>query len=360
LGSLAAGTVADRVGRKPVMMASLYGAGAASLVVAFFDPLEVVVPALMALGLFASAFRPAGNALIADIVPSPDRPRAFALLRVAFNAGFAVGPALAGLLLALGRGPDGMLDPNAFRPLFLADALTSVAFGVFLTLTVPETLPDRAVREDSGAPDGEGGYRRVLRDRRFIAYSTLWIGVHMLYVQLFSTVGPFLADERAFPIDLFAALLSINAAMVVTAQLPTTRLAQRIGPRTTLVVGVILYGGSLSLVAGAGSVGPLIGVIVVLTIGEMLLAPIGDALAADFAPEDARGRYLAVFNLTGAVGLAMGPVAGGLVIDLGWGNQFWIGTLAFAMLLASGFWRVVKPDPGPTVGSPRPAGAGAE
>jgi MFS family permease len=55
--------------------------------------------------------------------------------------------------------------------------------------------------------------------------------------------------------------------------------------------------------------------IVIITIGEMVIMPTSQALAANFAPEDMRGRYMAVFGLTWGIPSIFGPGLAGLVLD---------------------------------------------
>ena len=54
---------------------------------------------------------------------------------------------------------------------------------------------------------------------------------------------------------------------------------------------------------------------VVITIGEMVVAPVGQALVARFAPEEMRGRYMAVFGYTWGISFALGPYLAGQVMD---------------------------------------------
>jgi MFS family permease len=55
--------------------------------------------------------------------------------------------------------------------------------------------------------------------------------------------------------------------------------------------------------------------ILLLTFGEMVVMPISQALAARFAPEDMRGRYMAFYSLAWAVPSTIGPWAAGLILD---------------------------------------------
>ncbi len=54
---------------------------------------------------------------------------------------------------------------------------------------------------------------------------------------------------------------------------------------------------------------------VIITIGEMIVAPVGQALVAKFAPEEMRGRYMAVFGISWGIPFAIGPYLAGLILD---------------------------------------------
>ena len=55
--------------------------------------------------------------------------------------------------------------------------------------------------------------------------------------------------------------------------------------------------------------------LVLITIGEMIVMPVSQALAANFAPEDMRGRYMAIFSLTWAVPSTFGATTAGYIMD---------------------------------------------
>jgi MFS family permease len=76
--------------------------------------------------------------------------------------------------------------------------------------------------------------------------------------------------------------------------------------------------------------------VVIITIGEMVIMPTASALAANFAPEDMRGRYMAVFGLSWALPATVGPSAAGLILDNFNPNLLWyIGALICAVSVLS-------------------------
>jgi MFS family permease len=63
--------------------------------------------------------------------------------------------------------------------------------------------------------------------------------------------------------------------------------------------------------------------VVIITIGEMIIMPVTSALAANFAPTEMRGRYMAVFGLTWAIPATVAPTAAGIILDNYDPNLLW-------------------------------------
>jgi len=99
------GWLADRWGRKPMMVCSLLGQAALSLIyLVITDPVLFVV-LRFAEGAVAAAFLPSARALIADAVPAERRGASYGIFNAFFNVGFLFGPALGGLIAGLGYTP---------------------------------------------------------------------------------------------------------------------------------------------------------------------------------------------------------------------------------------------------------------
>ena len=98
-----------------------------------------------AVGLVAELYRPAVQAMVADIVPEAQRLRAYGLLYWAVNLGFSLSPLIAGFVAR-----------QSYLALFVADAVTTFVFAAIILWRVPETLP-AASRQPP-----KGGRRRGL------------------------------------------------------------------------------------------------------------------------------------------------------------------------------------------------------
>src|SRR3972149_6371432 len=76
---------------------------------------------------------------------------------------------------------------------------------------------------------------------------------------------------------------------------------------------------------------------VIITLGEMIGAPMAQAVASRFAPEDMRGRYLAMFNFSWALPFALGPYLAGWVWDSVAPQWIWYGALLVGLVGVLGY-----------------------
>ena len=122
------GSLSDRFGRRPVILAALFGAGIDQLVLAFAPNLGWLFFGRIVAGITGASIIPA-NAYIADVTPPEKRAQSFGLVGAAFGLGFIVGPALGGIL--------GSFGPRV--PFFVAAAITLLnwLYGFFV---LPESL----------------------------------------------------------------------------------------------------------------------------------------------------------------------------------------------------------------------------
>src|ERR1041384_2424415 len=102
MGTLAAcllgGYLADQLGRRKTIVLSMFSGALMMLCLSQARSFASIVVLAGAVGLAGELYRPASSALLADLVPAGQRVTAFAAYRMSFNAGWAFGPATAGLL----------------------------------------------------------------------------------------------------------------------------------------------------------------------------------------------------------------------------------------------------------------------
>jgi MFS family permease len=304
---LAGGFVTDRFGRRRTLLVSLFGSGVLAVAMGRVSSTAAFVPLLVAFGFIADLYRPASSAMISDLLPSSDRASGFAGVRMAVNLGWASGTALGGVLA----------DWN-WRLLFLGDGLTTLAFGVLVYFTIPETRPAAVVLQPESPPAAVGagaparpvfgrGPTNPLRDRVFLAMALAGFLLTLVFCNHLTVLPLTVTQSAGYPAVVFGLLASVNGILIAFLEVSITA---RLKVFRRLRLAAL---GSLLVAAGFGMIGLLMHwtwfllAVVVFTAGEILSSPQAMAFIADWAPPEARGRYLSFYQAVWSVGFAVNP-----------------------------------------------------
>ena len=204
---------------------------------------------------------------------------------------------------------------------------------------MPETKPEAqpgAPQESIG--DTFKGYSRVLRDTLFVLFISATMLMTFVYMNMNTTLGVYLRDVHGVIESRYGLILSMNAAMVVVFQFPITRYIEKLPPMLMMALGSALYAVGFAMYGFVSAYILFLLAMAIITVGEMLVAPVGQALIARFAPEDMRGRYMAISGFAYGIAYAVGPLFAGLILDnadprfLWWAAGF-IGIMAVTMFV---------------------------
>ena len=305
LGSLLGGALTDRFGRKQVVIFSLVATSISSVFMGLANELEVFYLIAVLAGVF-SVGGPARQAMVADLLTEKKRAQGFGILRVSANLSVAIGPAIGGLLLGV----------TSYLSLFIIDALASITVAILFAMLIPETKPETDEDEvEESISQSFGGYLVVMKDALFMLFVGACILMGLVYVNLNASLGVFLRDEFAVSEAGYGLLLSINALIVVLFQFAITRRVENQPPMLVMAAGMILYAVGFGMYGFISTTAMFILAMVIITTGEMFIAPVAQALVATFSPEKMRGRYMAVFGISWLVPFAVGPYLAGLIMD---------------------------------------------
>jgi len=297
VGNLAAtligGHLADSIGRRATMLISLFSTSVVMCLLPHAHTLPWICALMLLTGLTGELYRPAVNALIADIVPEAHRLTAYAANRTFLNAGFAFGPALGGFMARY-----------SWDLLFYADAATSALYGFIALFALPQ---GRRSDERQQSPWDLG--REILRNTAFMVFALATFLVAVTFVQMNATF-PLLVVDCGFEPWVFGLLTSWNGLLVVLVELPLTAVTRRFRARNVITLGYLLIGLGMMLTVRATTVPMFFLVMTVFTLGEIISMPMVPTCLARVAPEDKRGRYMGVFGLTWAMSVLLGPKLG--------------------------------------------------
>lgn len=315
---LVGGTLADRLGHKPMIVAGCGLRTGAFLLLAVADSLPVLVVASALTGFAGALFNPAVRAYLAREAGAR-KVEAFAVFNAFSQVGILIGP-LVGLLL----------NAVAFRLVCL------VAGVMFAVLTVAQTraLPAGAAPEGK---DGRGvlpAWREVVADRPFLLFSLAMIGSYVLNFQVY--LGLPLEIRRATGGELGITLVfAVSAVMTLAGQARLTAwAARRWRPPQAIARGLVLMGLAFvplalaapwtgTAVVPSGGVAlvlalvPVLGTTVLLSLATMIIYPFEMATVATFGGRHMVGTYYGLYSTLAGVGIALGNLLTGSALDLG-------------------------------------------
>jgi MFS family permease len=335
-GSILGGQAADRIGRRPVMLLSLFGGAATLMAVGNATDRWAFMASVGCFALVTDMYRPAASAMVADVVSANRRPHAFALLYISMNLGFALAPPLGGLLAGI-----------SYQLLFYADALSMCLFGTIILLTIPESLGRKPMASNEASITTQRALAVLVADRTFLLFCAATFLVAMVLMQCMSTLPIFLRQSGLSHLE-FGLLMSINGIMIFLFQLPVTHWLSRFSAMKIMTVGGMLIGigfGLCAIPSGmiSGGMGFFALTVLVWTLGEILQAPFYQAIVTDLAPQRLRASYLGVFGLSFSLALTIGAPLGGWILRTQGATTLWLGAFSIAMVAAGLFAALVAP-----------------
>lgn len=305
LGSMIGGALTDKFGRRSLILFGLVFSALSTLLLGLVKQFWMLYPLAVLTGLLSDVAGPANQAMIADLLPEKQRAEGFGILRVVGNMAWIIGPTLGGLIAN-----------HSYFYLFISDAVTSCIVAALFYKLIPETMPEAQAGEEGQSVFASfAGYGKVLKDRAFAAFMVAGILMLLAYQQMYSTLSVYLRDNHGVDPQGYGFLMSTSAITVILFQFWITRRIRRRPPFLMMALGTLFYMIGFGLFGFVGAYWMFALNIVIVTIGEMIIMPTSQALAANFAPEAMRGRYMAFFGLSWSIPSIFGPGAAGLILD---------------------------------------------
>ncbi len=328
IGGIIGGALADKYGRRAMVLVGLISSGVSSIFMGLVDDLNTFYILAAFMGLMGNFGGPARQAMVADLLPKEKQAEGFGILRVAVNLSAAVGPIFGGIIAT-----------QSYLFLFIADAVSSLITAIIVFLVIPETKPEKKVGEaEETVVKSVIGYKEVLKDWRYMLFLSVSAITVIVYMQMNATLSVFLRDVHGFPIMYFGFLLSMNAVMVVIFQFWITKKMSKYSPMKVMAIGTLFYMVGFGMYGFVSESYLFFIAMVIITIGEMIEMPIGQTAAASFAPEDKRGRYMAMFGFHWAIPNLFAILLAGLVMEHIGPNWVWYFAGILSLFAAIGFW----------------------
>ena len=294
------GMLVDRFGTKRVVLLAqvLQGAGFLGYLVVRDVPLLVGMALLNAIGqrLFWSTY----FTLMAEVAAPHERDRWYGLGAATRNAGLGLGGLLAGVVV----GANAILG---YHLVVIADALSFFLAAGLLLFGVRVTTPQR-----SDSPQ-RSGYKRILRDRPFLALVATNMIFALCSLMLGIGVPVYVAVALRAPLWIIGVIMALSTALIAVFQTVVVRVLEPFRRTRVLILTGWLWCAWCSLLVLALLVPralliPFLFIVTcVYALAELIHDPTSNALAADVGQESLRGRYLALFQLSWSVAGLIAP-----------------------------------------------------
>jgi MFS transporter, DHA1 family, tetracycline resistance protein len=293
----AIGNLSDAVGRRPVLLLSVFGLAVDYLLTGFAPTMIWLFIGRIFAGICGASYTTA-NAFLADITAPPDRAKVFGMMGAAFGLGFVIGPAIGGLL--------GSFGPRV--PFFVAAglAILNFAYGWFV---LPETLAPENRRPFSLARSNPIGALKVFANYRGVVPLSAVMFLYFLSTAVYPAIWAFWGIA-AFGWTEATVGLTLAAFGLITAVVQgglTGPVVKWLGERNAAVFGLVM---AVVALVGYGLAPGLLAVLILLVIHapEGFVHPALTAIMSHEAPEDAQGEIQGGIASLQSIGMLLGTV----------------------------------------------------
>lgn len=308
------GWLTDRFGRKVVYLGAISLEILATASAGFFANQFELIYFLFAIAFMNGMVSPVIQAWQADYSTPENRQMVFGASYFGWNLGFAIGPAVAGLLFN-----------NHFQLMFWGDASTTFLAMLLVLFLLPRHKPENVESEEverDAEKDHEGGMWSLLLSRpRLLLFALVGYFLHLIYGQMAFSVPIHLnatfGDDGA---RIFGQLWMINALMVVVFTPLVASFSGKYSTYANLAFAAVCYAIGFGLLGSTNSLMLLAMCIAVFTFGEVMSATNTQAHIANESPKNFRGRLSGTINLLIGAGYGMSPLLSGLFIER-WGIE---------------------------------------
>lgn len=286
VGTYIGGRLTDSIGYYKVILSSLFLGGVSFILLQYINTFYGFCIGIFLLTLMTDAGRPA-IFVAADAYSKPGNiTRGIALIRLAINLGFSIGPLVGGLIIA----------HINYTSLFWIDGLTCMlaSLGVFLLLK-PKKLKstdEKIIVVKEGLPPYFNKY--------FLIFFFIMIAYSLAFVQYFSVMPVYYEKVHFLSEDIIGWLLFINGATIVIFEMPLIAWLDRKKISKTMATfwGVFFLGLSFLVLNLSDWSGVLVIAMLLMTLGEMIGFPFSNALALEMSPKGRKGSYMALYSMS--------------------------------------------------------------
>lgn len=317
-GGFLGGKLTDRFGFFYVQFFSLLSNGIMFFVLARMQSLPQITVCIFVLSILGESFRPANAAAIAHYSNAGNRIRCYSLNRLAINLGWAIGPAVGGLLSQI-----------SYDWLFWTDGCTCLVAAFILYFIHSKKEKITFVRSNDMQKTGS-----AFKDLIFLKGMFFVFLAAICFFQLFSIVSIFYVEVLHLSKSTIGLLLAMNGLVIFLVEMVLVyKLDGRYNPFHYIIAGTFLIGASFITLNIAPFLSVAIISMLIITLGEMLLFPFINNFWVKRSSDQNRGQYASVYTMAFAAAHVIAPAfSSGIAHEYGF---YWLWIINFALCIVS-------------------------
>ncbi|WP_047980857.1 MDR family MFS transporter [Ornithinibacillus contaminans] len=304
VGNLIGGILFDKFSAYKTILFGTFLSMSAAIFLSFNHAILPYSLMLIVIGFGSGITGPVMFAMAGSVWPEGGR-RAFNAIYVAQNLGVALGAMIGGLVASV-----------SFDYIFISNAALFVVFFLIVLVAFRGMDAEKDRRMHTTVIEQSG---KIEDKPAFIALISLSIGffvVWVAYSQWQSTIASY-TQIIGVPLEQYSSLWAINGFLIVLGQPLLKLVTNKItAMKHQIYVGLGIFIVSFVIATFAKDFTMFATAMVILTIAEMLVWPAIPTLANELAPHGRAGFYQGFINSVAAAGRMIGPLVGGLVVDL--------------------------------------------
>ncbi|MBK8620644.1 MAG: MFS transporter [Saprospiraceae bacterium] len=334
LGAYTGGVLTDKYNYHIVQIAALGGSSVLLLLIPSLVTFWPLVGCIFIFSFLSDMLRPANSVAIATYSKTETRVRSFSLMRLSINLGFAIGPALGGLIAY----------HFGYSWIFYFDGATCLIalLLIFMYLPYKPNIPEVTENPETFLPQGKSAYT----DFTYLTFIGLVIMFGSLFFQLFTTVPVYLKEISGYSEMSIGLFMAFNGLLIVVFEMP---LIQKLEKRqdSFSFIGKGFYILALSFVLLLfNEFGIFFTILYTLfiTISEMFIMPFMINYAISRPGHGRQGQYMALYSMGYGVSHILAPTISMNIASMYSFSILYI--IIILLSLASGYWFFYKSKQG--------------
>lgn len=330
LGGYLGGRLTDKFGHYGVQVLSLLLNGILFIVLGQMQTLLQFMVCIFILSSLGESFRPANSAAIAAYSNESNRTRCYSLNRLAINVGWAIGPAVGGLLASIN-----------YHLLFWVDGLTCIFASLFLFFLFADARKSKSIHKSVSHEKMKTV--SAYRDKTFLLGMFYIFLIGVCFFQMFNIVTVYFKQQLHLQENVIGAVLALNGLIIAIVEMVLVyKLENRKDAVVYMTIGAFLIGLSFLAFNISRSFVFVLVQMIIVTLGEMLLFPFMNNFWVKRSNETNRGQYAAVYTMSFSAAIVLAPTFASQVATwLGFG-VLWVINFIFCSVAAFGFFLLKK------------------